>query len=120
MLEKRKWKGRQYFNEFYKFCVYNLYWSHKCCKKHTSGLFFCTKIWKSSDNTLLVNFLNFYPFSPTRKMAKFLTHTPIQRMLLWIALDLGLTVFGGDAIDTCAHLPTPDQTYLSIDEAYAG
>ena len=33
--------------------------------------------------------------------------------------DLGLVIYGGDCTDAYAHSPAPNDTYLSIDEAYA-
>lgn len=42
----------------------------------------------------------------------------IHRMLMRIAEDLGLTIYGGDNTDTYAHSPAPSYTYLTIDEAY--
>ena len=44
---------------------------------------------------------------------------PIQRLFLGMCADLGLVVYGGDATDAYAHSPTPNDTYLSIDAAYA-
>ena len=44
---------------------------------------------------------------------------PVQRLFLGIAVDLGLTIFGGDATDAYAHSPAPSETYLAIDDAYA-
>ena len=43
---------------------------------------------------------------------------PVQRLFLGIAADLGLTIFGGDATDAYAHLPTPSETYLVINDDY--
>ena len=31
----------------------------------------------------------------------------------------GLTLYGGDATDAYAHSPAPNNTYLSVDDAYA-
>ena len=44
---------------------------------------------------------------------------PVQRIFLCIAVDLGLTVYGGDATDAYAHSPAPNDTYIEIDDAYA-
>ena len=40
-------------------------------------------------------------------------------MFLEICADLSLTVFSGDATDTYAHSPAPNDTYLEVDDVYA-
>ena len=44
---------------------------------------------------------------------------PIQRLFLGICADLGLVIYGGDATDAYARSPAPNDTYLTIDDAYA-
>ena len=44
---------------------------------------------------------------------------PIQRLFLGMCADLGLVIYGGDATDAYAHSPAPNDTYLTIDDAYA-
>ena len=44
---------------------------------------------------------------------------PIQQLFLGMCADLGLIIYGGDATDAYAHLPAPNDTYLSVDEAYS-
>lgn len=43
----------------------------------------------------------------------------VQRMLMDISADLGLTIFGGDTSDAYEHLSAPNQTYLAVDGAHA-
>ena len=42
---------------------------------------------------------------------------PVQRMLLGIVIDLGLTVFSGDITDAYAYSPAPNKTFLSINDS---
>ena len=42
----------------------------------------------------------------------------VQRILMEIAANLGLTLFEGDDTGAYAHSPAPSETYLAIDEAY--
>ena len=44
---------------------------------------------------------------------------PIQRLFLGMCANLGLLIYGGDATDAYAHSPAPNDTYLTIDDAYA-
>ncbi len=44
---------------------------------------------------------------------------PIQCLILGMCADLGLVIYGGDATDAYAHSPAPNDTYLTIDDAYA-
>ena len=44
---------------------------------------------------------------------------PIQRLSLGMCADSGLTIYGGDATDAYAHSPSPINTYLAVDNAYA-
>ena len=39
---------------------------------------------------------------------------PIQRLFLGICANTGLTIYGGDATDAYAYLPTPNNKYLAI------
>ena len=43
---------------------------------------------------------------------------PVQRIFLGIAADLGNTIYGGDATDAYAHAPSPNDTFLTVDDAY--
>ena len=43
----------------------------------------------------------------------------IQRLFLGMCVHSGLTIYGGDATDAYAHSPAPNNTYLSVDDAYA-
>ena len=43
---------------------------------------------------------------------------PVQQIFLGIAADLGNTIYGGDATDAYAHAPSPNDTYLTVDDAY--
>ena len=44
---------------------------------------------------------------------------PIQRLFLGMCADLGMIIYGGDATDAYAHSPAPNNTYLSVNDAYA-
>ena len=44
---------------------------------------------------------------------------PVQRTLMGISAEQVLTLFGGDATDAYAHSTAPNETYLTIDNAYA-
>ena len=43
----------------------------------------------------------------------------IQRLFLGMCAHSGLTIYGGDATDTYTHSPALNDTYLSVDYAYA-
>ena len=43
---------------------------------------------------------------------------PIQRIFFGMCANLGLVIYGGDWTNACAHSPSPNHTYLSVDEAY--
>ena len=44
---------------------------------------------------------------------------PIQRLFLGMCAHSGLTIHGGDATDAYRHSPASNNTYLSVDDAYA-
>ena len=44
---------------------------------------------------------------------------PIQQLFLGMCAHSGLTIYVGDATNAYAHSPDPNDTYLSIDDAYA-
>ena len=44
---------------------------------------------------------------------------PIQQLFLGMYAQSGLKLYGGDATDAYVHSPAPNNTYLSVDDAYA-
>ena len=44
---------------------------------------------------------------------------PVQQLFLGICANTGLTIYGGDATNAYRHSPTPNNTYLHVDNAYA-
>ena len=44
---------------------------------------------------------------------------PMQRSFLRMCVDLGLVIYGGEATDAYAHSPALNDTFLSINKAYA-
>ena len=43
---------------------------------------------------------------------------PVQRLFMGLCADMGLTIYGSDAIDAYVHSPAPSYTYLAIEDAY--
>ena len=43
---------------------------------------------------------------------------PVQRVFLGIAADLGNIIYDGDATDAYDHAPSPNETYLTVNNTY--
>ena len=43
----------------------------------------------------------------------------VQCLFMGLCADIGLIIYGSNATDAYAHSPAPNDTYLSVDNAYA-